>query len=273
MVHGQLSRAAPFGWCAAPVTGGTAEMGRAACAPPAAQRNPVGPARLDTIEILRQQEWLRTLEASDLVAAARVCKPHFWTASTVIFQRGDDGHEVILVCRGRIRLSILSADGRELSLRYAGPGAWLGEIAVLSGTKRTADATAVTDVEALTISGRDLDQLMDERPAIAKAIARHLCDLLRATTGRLESVVLHNLCARLARFLLELIELEGKSAESEIVLEIPYSQSEMAGLIGGSRPKVSQAFSRLQKMRAVRRTPIGYLCNVKCLKDVAKRAC
>jgi CRP/FNR family cyclic AMP-dependent transcriptional regulator len=155
-------------------------------------------------------------------------------------------------------------------LRYAGPGSWLGEIAVLCGTKRTADATTVADVEALIISRRDLDKLMDERPAIAKAVARHLCDLLRATTGRLESVVFHSLGARLARFLLELATFESRSTEKEIFLEIPYSRAEIAELIGASRPKVSSAFSRLEKMRAIRRVSSGYICNIECLQNVAE---
>ncbi len=228
------------------------------------------PALPNTIEVLRRQEWLKALEPDDLAAVARYCKPRSWKASTIIFQRDDDGHEVILVCSGRIRLSVSSADGRELSLRYAGPGAWLGEIAVLCGTKRTADATASTDVEALIVSRRDLDKLMDERPSIAKAIARHLCDLLRATTGRLEAVVFQSLGARLARFLLELAELESRSAEKEILLEIPYSRAEIAGLISASRPKVSVAFSRLEKMRAIRRVSRGYICNIECLRNVAE---
>jgi CRP-like cAMP-binding protein len=224
----------------------------------------------NTVEILRQQEWLTPLEANDLARVARVCKPRSWTASNIIFQRGDDGHEVILVCSGRIRLSVSSVDGRELSLRYAGPGSWLGEIAVLCGTKRTADATTVADVEALIISRRDVDKLMDERPAIAKAVARHLCDLLRATTGRLESVVFLSLGARLARFLLELATFESRSTEKEIFLEIPYSRAEIAEFIGASRPKVSSAFSRLEKMRAIRRVSSGYICNIECLQNVAE---
>ncbi len=278
MFHGKPSPANPVGQNVAHVTAEAAGIGRTASQQPssvaysrsAAARNPLRPASLNSVEVLRRQEWLKTLEPDDLGAVARYCRPRSWKASAVIFQRDDDGHEVILVCSGRVRLSVASADGRELSLRFAGPGAWLGEIAVLCGTKRTADATASTDVEALIISRRDLDKLMDERPSIAKAIARHLCDLLRATTGRLEAVVFHSLGARLARFLLELAELEGASTEKEIHIEIPYSRAEIAGLIGASRPKVSAAFSRLEKMRAIRRISRGYICNIEGLRDVAE---
>ena len=62
----------------------------------------------------------------------------------MIFSRGDPGRDIYLVIEGRIRLSILSSDGRELSFAHAGPGNVFGEIATLDGGERTAGATAIS---------------------------------------------------------------------------------------------------------------------------------
>ncbi|MEI9900169.1 MAG: cyclic nucleotide-binding domain-containing protein [Hyphomicrobium sp.] len=72
--------------------------------------------------------------------------------SQVIFTRGDAGREIYLVVSGRVRISVLTAEGRELSFAHAEPGAIFGEIAMLDGGPRSADATAVNKVSALCLS-------------------------------------------------------------------------------------------------------------------------
>jgi CRP/FNR family cyclic AMP-dependent transcriptional regulator len=67
-------------------------------------------------------------------------------AGQAIFARGDSGTDIYLVTEGRVRLSVLSAEGRELSFSYAGPGDLFGEIAALDGGGRTADATPLGPV-------------------------------------------------------------------------------------------------------------------------------
>ena len=67
-----------------------------------------------------------------------------WPAGTVIFQRGDEGNYMIVVISGRIKLSLITPQGRELMLRQHEAGAIFGEMAVLDGQTRSADATAMT---------------------------------------------------------------------------------------------------------------------------------
>ena len=74
-----------------------------------------------------------------------------WPSGTVIFQRGDDGNYMILVTEGRIKLSLITTQGKELSLRHLEPGTLLGEMAVLDGEPRSADATATVATEGYLI--------------------------------------------------------------------------------------------------------------------------
>src|SRR5262245_33927347 len=87
----------------------------------------------------------------------------------MIFSRGDLGREIYLVLDGRIRLSILSSDGGELSLAHAGPGDIFGEIAALDGRERTAGATAISRVQAMSLPQRAMQELIENHPKVAVA--------------------------------------------------------------------------------------------------------
>jgi CRP/FNR family transcriptional regulator, cyclic AMP receptor protein len=241
---------------------------------------PFGPgfskvARSETIGLLAKQEILQGLGEDDLGAIAGVCRQRRWPAGAILFQRGDEGREMILINGGRVRISVLSSEGRELALRHAGPATLIGEIAALHGGERTADATAVTDVRALTIPAGDLRRILAERPAISAAIIQFLCERIRLTTEQLETIALHGLEARLARFLLGQMNrvdvvraTEGKNGEA-VSLTLALTQGEIAELIGASRARVNMAFSRLEQTQAIHRRSGRMLCNVRKLSNCA----
>ena len=120
----------------------------------------------------------------------------------MIFSRGDPGREIYLVLDGRIRLSILSSDGRELSFAHAGAGSIFGEIATLDGGERTAGATAISRVTAMALPQRAMVELIENNPKVAVAAIHFLCTRLRETDQRLEAIALHRIEVRLARLLL-----------------------------------------------------------------------
>jgi len=188
----------------------------------------------------------------------------------LIFSRGDPGREVYLVLEGRVRLSVLSADGRELSFAHAAPGHVFGEIAVLDGGERTAGATAISAVKAMVLPQRALLDLIETNPRIAMAAIRFLCARLRDTDLKLESIALHPIEVRLARFFLSLVKTSGASGKGgKVPLDVGMSQGELALLIGASRPKVNIALTMLEDMGAISKSGQSYSCDPEVLQDVA----
>src|SRR5690606_9598859 len=122
-----------------------------------------------------------------LAVVGRMRRVQFET-NQMIFSRGDPGREIYLVLDGRIRLSVLSAEGRELSFAHAGPGELFGEIATLDGGERTAGATAIGPVAAMTLPQRALNDLIENNPKVASAAIRFLCQRLRDTDQKLEAI-------------------------------------------------------------------------------------
>ena len=144
-----------------------------------------------------------------------------------------------LVLQGRVRLSILSSDGRELSFDHARAGEISsGEIATLDGGGRTAGATAISRVEAMALPQRVLQELIESNPKVSIAAIRFLCLRLRETNQTLEAIALHPIEVRLARLMLSALRLQSPAAKGENVpLDLCMSQGELALLIGASLPQ------------------------------------
>ena len=151
------------------------------------------------VELLGKSALFGSLAETDLTAIAGRMRRVQFDADQMIFSRGDAGREIYLVLEGKIRLSILSSDGRELSFAHAGPGSIFGEIATLDGGERTAGATAITRVTAMALPQRATMGLIENNPKVAMATIRFLCTRLRETDQRLEAIALHRIEVRLAR--------------------------------------------------------------------------
>ena len=223
-----------------------------------------------TIEMLGRTALFGTLEDVDRRAVAQEMRESSFDASQVVFARGDPGREIYLVTSGRVRLSILTSEGRELSFAHAEAGQVFGEIAVLDGGLRTADATAVTKVLALTLTKGALMRLVETRPVVRESVIRFLCNRIREADQQLEGIALYPIEVRLARFFLTAARQKGPAkAGAKVVLDLPISQSELALLIGASRPKVNAALALLQDSGALERSDTRITCNISELENIA----
>ncbi len=223
-------------------------------------------------ELLAKTHIFGSLGSEDREAIASALRPTAFSAGQVIFLRGEEPDDLFVVRKGRVRLSILSAEGRELSLAHAAEGEVFGEIALLDGGQRTANATALTEVDAMALSRSALLTSMKERPAIAMAVIAFLCDRLRKTDSQMEGIALYPIEARLARFLLSAVQLQSPGEREMYRLSLDVSQGEIAMLLGASRSKVNKALAVLEDCSAVRRDGGTLICDLERLRDCADTA-
>ncbi len=202
--------------------------------------------RREIVQLLAGAPIFTAVDRNTIDALADLAVSRSWTAGAVLFNRGDDGSYLLALTEGRVRLSVSSAQGRELVLRHVGPGEVVGEFALIDGLPRSADATAVEASKGIIIQRAGFLRLAEARPSLGMALARHLCALLRSTNYQMESVVLYDLRMRVARFiLLALRELHGEDIPPQTALRLGYSQTEFAAILGASRPKVNQVLQTL----------------------------
>lgn len=211
------------------------------------------------------------LDEDSRIDVARQMRETSFGAGQSIFSRGDIGKDVYLVLEGRVRLSVLSSEGRELTFAHAARGDVFGEIAALDGGLRTADATAVSAVKAMTLSHTTLKRLAQTSPPFAEAAIAFLCSRIRETDLQLEGVALHRIEVRLARFLLGLLrQRNGETKSGREKIDIGMSQGELALLLGASRPKVNAALTLLEDLEAIRRKDTLIDCDVDELRRMAE---
>ena len=213
------------------------------------------------------------LAAEPIAMLDAMAIPRRWMAGETLFQRGDEGEYVILVHQGRIKLSLLTANGRELTLRYAEPGDILGELSLLDGQARSADATAAEAGEGLVLRRADFERLRARFPDIAGAMIRYLAGRLRDTTEQLESIAMFEIEARLARFLLLTLRQYFEDDIPETPqLRLALNQSELAAMLGASRPKVNKAIQALEAAKAISRNGDVLSCDLERLMLIADPA-
>jgi len=150
-----------------------------------------------------------------------------------IFLQGDPGTALFAVLAGQVRIVVGGADGREHVLRTAGAGDIFGEVAVLDGHSRTADAIAATNCRLLVLERRRLLTLLEQQPALAITLLAVLCDRLRSTSTQVEGLLFHSLPKRLAAVLLDKLAARRGNA-------IDITQSELGKLTGATREWVNK---------------------------------
>ena len=188
-------------------------------------------------------------------------RPVHFSPGQMLFSRGDPGDRLYVVEEGRVRLSVATDEGRELSVRHAVAGDLLGEIAALDGSSRSADAVAITPVLAHTVGRVALLQMVERHPPIALGVIGMLCRRVRETTEQLEGIALFSVEVRLARFLLTSLGGRRAAPGKRVPLDLTISQGELAQLLGASRPKVNGALGALEKSGAVKRTVDRLYCD------------
>ena len=223
------------------------------------------------VELLARTALFGTLDQQDRTAIAGRMRRTQFDPDQMIFSRGDPGREIYLVVDGRVRLSVFATDGRALSFKHANPGDIFGEIAVLDGGSRSADAIALTRVAAMTLSQAGFNRLVENNPRVARAAIAYLCVRLRQTSEQAETIALHPIEVRLARFFLAKLKTRD-AGDSKLALDLGMSQSELALLVGASRQKVNAALASLEAGGALKRQAGRFVCNAAKLARIAMPA-
>ena len=225
----------------------------------------------ESLAALRQTTLFGGLEADMLEVVARLSVWRDWPAETTLFQRGDEGNHMIIVATGRLRMSLVSAAGREILLGTIGPGGVIGELALIDGQPRSADVTTMERSSGLILWRDAFLSAMQMEPQLGLAVSRHLCGLLRATNHQMESIALHDLRTRLVRFLLFALEqAQGPDLPARAELRIGLNQTELANMLGASRPKVNRALQALIEEGAVTRLEDRLICDTAMLLALAE---
>ncbi len=165
----------------------------------------------------------------------------------VLFLKGDEGDALYMVLSGQIRISTSGPGGRAVILNIIEPGDIFGEIALLDGMSRTADAVAIVRTELVMIARCDFVPLLEQEPSLSLHLLKLICERLRRTSEQVEDSTLLPVPGRLAKRLLCMADLSGEIVAEGIRVRLQRSQNELAQMLGISRVCINQHLQRWRK--------------------------
>jgi CRP/FNR family transcriptional regulator, cyclic AMP receptor protein len=171
----------------------------------------------------------------------------FPRGSLLMFEQ-EPGERVMILLAGRVKISRVGEDGREVLLGIRDPGDVLGELAFIDGHPRIASATALEEVEAVVMPASTFRAHLERTPRVAVALLEVVTRRVRDATVKLSQAGSSDVIGRLAARIVELAERYGDATDDGVVVALPLSQEELAAWTGASRAGVAHALQTLRTL-------------------------
>jgi CRP/FNR family cyclic AMP-dependent transcriptional regulator len=212
-------------------------------------------SRLTPTEIcnlLSNSALFRDLPPADLRSLAAHVHSRRYLAGELIMQKGQPGESMMVVVHGKVRIVALSENGSEVMLNLIGPRELFGEMAVLDGGPRSADAIALADTEVLTLHRAELRQFVLAHPSVALDLMAVLCRRVRETTQLFEDWVFLDFPTRFLKRLEVLAALhDATEGPDGLRIEHGLSQEHLADSVGVSRESVNKLLATWKSLGLV----------------------
>jgi CRP/FNR family cyclic AMP-dependent transcriptional regulator len=182
-------------------------------------------------------------ERSILFARVRV---KTYAAGETIFLMGSAGDSLMAVLSGSVRISVPSPDGKEIVLAIIQPREVFGEIALLDGKERTADAKAIAPCSLAILERRDVLAFLKDHAKVWPKVVEVLCARLRNTDQHIAEIALLELPTRLAKTLLRYAS-EAERPTQRAGLRVELSQRELGNICGASRESINKCLGGWQR--------------------------
>ncbi|MEM9738555.1 MAG: Crp/Fnr family transcriptional regulator [Pseudomonadota bacterium] len=206
----------------------------------------------DALAALAASDMFSELDESALELLVQKGHSRAMSRGEVLFSFGDESASVYAVLSGRVLLSRITSAGQEIALAAMEKGGVFGELSLLDGEPRSADATVAEAGTLFSLDRGAFLSALKAKPAIALALLKGLSSRLRATNRLVESVSFLELGPRLARLLLILAARGEQTQEGEIILPARYTQGELAKRIAASRESVSKQIAQWTRQNVLR---------------------
>jgi len=171
-----------------------------------------------------------------LAHCAESLRSRRYRRNETIFHQGDPGDSLYVIESGSVKIVLPDPEGQEGAIiATLGPGDFFGELALLDGEEHSATAVALEPTDAMILRRDAFDRLVDEEPPLRRALFAGLVGELRRLTNHVGELHFLNLPGRLARRIVRMAREADPAATGEVRLSWPFSQSELAAMIGGTR--------------------------------------
>lgn len=198
-------------------------------------------------QILRKCPVLVDAPAEVLAKLAAASQTQSYRARQVVYLPGDRAASVHFIAGGRVKVSKVTRDGKELTLAYRTAGEFFGETCLLEGGPREEMVEAMETTATLEVDRAAFDHLLATHAQVAYPFARALIGRWRALQTKVEQLVFKDVGSKLSELLLRLGSEHGVEHRRGLVLGLKITHQEMANLIGSTRETVSLTLSQFKR--------------------------
>jgi CRP/FNR family cyclic AMP-dependent transcriptional regulator len=203
-------------------------------------------------QILERYFLFEKLSPGEIDTLLRFSRVERYLAGREIYAKGSPGGSMMAVLRGTVKMSSVSPEGKEVVLNTMSTGEIFGEVTLIDGGERSADAVAITDCELLVLHRRDFMPILEKHADICLILLKILCQRLRQTSEQVEDVLFRHLESRIAKALLHLAESAGMHGANASSPDLHLSQRELGALAGGSRESVNKQLQSWHRAGLIR---------------------
>jgi CRP/FNR family transcriptional regulator len=169
----------------------------------------------------------------------------------VIFSEGDPSEWLYIVTEGKVKITKISQDGKEIILELIHPMDFFGGLAVIRGFPYPANAVAMEDTKLLKISRSGLMRVLDRFPNLMYCMAQQVGDRMKESHETLKNIALERVEARIASLLMKLADKAGKKGDDGIVIDMKLTKQDIAEMVGTTVETSIRTMSKLKKMGVV----------------------
>jgi CRP/FNR family transcriptional regulator len=164
-----------------------------------------------------------------------------------IFSEGDPSDWFYILMSGKVKITKLSHDGREIIIELISPPDFFGGFAVLKGFPYPANAVAMEDSDILKISRHNLLKIIDRFPNIMYEITSNLGDRIREFHDTLKNIALERVESRIAALLLKLSDKAGQKTDGSIMIDMRLTKQDIAEMVGTTVETTIRVMSKFKK--------------------------
>jgi CRP/FNR family cyclic AMP-dependent transcriptional regulator len=207
---------------------------------------------MDERELLRTVPLFSELSEEAISSLSHLATRRRYPKDTVVFFENEEGDTLFMILEGRIKVTILGDDGREIILTMLSPGDLFGEMALLDNEPRSATAIAVEESELLSLHRTDFYAVIAENPGISTALIKVLSARLRRANHQISTLALLDVYGRVARVILDMAREEGRRLKDGRIAFRRATHQEIANRIGTTRETVTRMLKDLERQDLVK---------------------
>lgn len=205
------------------------------------------------IEALRRCALFAKVDDEILALCAATLRIRRYRKNETIFHQGDPGDSLYIIESGSVKIVLPSPEGEEGAIiATLSRGDFFGELALLDGAPHSATAVAIEPTESLVLRRDRFEELVETEPQLRRALFSGLVTELRRLTGHVEELHFLDLPGRLASRIVRLARENQPDATTDVRLDWPFTQSDLAAMIGGTRQTVNRLLADMTAQDLVR---------------------